>query len=72
MVEYNLANLISVNAIYDFFKNSDYTVESDMTPFPISELIEKQIEGETWLIVNQTNLMILIINAKTYNQYLKK
>lgn len=68
MVEYNLTNLISVNAIYDFFKNSDYTVESDMTPFPISELIEKQIEGETWLIVNQTNLMILIINAKTYNQ----
>ena len=46
MVEYDITKLVSKNAIFDFFEKSNYNVEEDKTLFPISELIEKPVEGD--------------------------
>lgn len=61
-------NFISVEGIFSFFKNSGYEIEEDLTPFPVSELIEKSIEGEVWMIIDQQDLTALIIKAESYNR----
>ncbi len=74
MQNYNLNNLVSVENIYNFFKNADYNVEFDKTSYSISELIEKDIDGEAWTIIDETNLTVLIIKSINYNRksYRKK
>ncbi len=56
MVEYNINELCSIDAIFDFFNKSNYEIEVDRSAFPISELIEKSVEGDAWLIVNHTTI----------------
>ncbi len=68
MVEYNINELCSVDAIFDFFNKSGYNIEEDISAFPISELIEKPVEGDAWLIVNHANLMVIAIRAEKFNQ----
>jgi len=68
MSKFDLKNLTSIDNIFEFFKNSNYVVEEDRNPFPVSDLIKKPVDGEAWLIFNQTDLMILAIKAKKYNQ----
>ena len=68
MVEYNINELCSIDAIFDFFNKSNYEIEDDRSAFPISELIEKSVEGDAWLIVNHTNLMVIAIRAEKFNQ----
>ena len=68
MVNNQINNLISVENIFDFFKRTDYNVETDRTPFPVSELIEKEIDGEVWTVINETNRSILIVKSSNYNR----
>lgn len=68
MIEYNISNLTSVDAIFDFFNKSNYKVEGDKNSFLLSGLLKKSIEGDAWLVVDQTNLMVLVIKADSYNQ----
>lgn len=68
MIEYIINEFCSIDAIFDFFNKSNYEIEDDRSPFPISELIEKPVEGDAWLIVNHTNLMIIAIRAEKFNQ----
>lgn len=68
MQNYNLNNLVSVENIYNFFKDADYNVEFDKTSYSISELIEKDIDGEAWTIIDETNLTVLIIKSINYNR----
>lgn len=68
MAEYNINEICSIDAIFDFFNKSNYKIEGDRSPFPISELIEKPVEGDAWLIVSHTNLMVIAIRAEKFNQ----
>ena len=44
MVKYDISKLSSIDAIFDFFNNSNYKIEGDKTAFPVSELIDKPVE----------------------------
>ena len=68
MVNNQISKLISVENIFEYFKNSGYVVETDEFSFPLSELIEKPIEGDVWTVVDTTNLTVLIIKAPNYNR----
>jgi hypothetical protein len=60
--------LTSVEEIKSFFIESGYIVEGKTTSFPVSELIDKNIEGKAWNLINQEDLTLLIIVAEKYNQ----
>ena len=68
MTDYNLEDLTSVENIFDFFHVSGYDIDMDTTPFALSELLERSVEGDVWTIVDQPNLTVLIIKAKKYNR----
>jgi len=68
MSKYNIYKLISIDNIYEFFEHSNYEIEDDRNPFPVSDLIKKPVDGEAWLIFNQTDLMILTVKAEKYNR----
>lgn len=65
---YKLSQLISVDCIFHFFSQLNYDVEKDISSFPISELIEKEIDGEAWTVINDTNRSILIVKSSNYNR----
>jgi len=46
MSKFDLKNLTSIDNIFEFFKNSNYVVEEDRNPFPVSDLIKKSVEGK--------------------------
>jgi endogenous inhibitor of DNA gyrase (YacG/DUF329 family) len=68
MSQNRFIKLNSVEGIHSFFKNSGYETTDDLMSFPISELVEKSIEGETWTIIDQQDLTILIIKTENYNR----
>ncbi len=68
MSKTEIKGLISLDHIFDFFRRADYNIETDRTPFPVSELIEKEIEGEVWTVINETNLSVLIVKSSNYNR----
>lgn len=61
-------SLNSIENIFEFFKESGYNIEDDFDSFPVSDLIEKDIEGEAWTIIDQTNLTVLVIKSSRYNR----
>jgi methylase of polypeptide subunit release factors len=61
-------DLTSVDTIFDFFENSGYTVELDQFSFPLSELLDKEIEGEFWTVIDQPDLTVLIVKSDLYNR----